>query len=401
MRLLFAVALGGSAGNEALEGTPLVDDGFMYISDHWGVVYKIDVRDGKAGRIVWKMDPGQEKLDRNRGVALWNNLVISVTSIDCARDRDRQGDRQGRVGQESARPAGHVHHRGAARAQGRRSSSAPPAATAACATGSPRSTPRPATSSGRPIRFRRPGEPGSETWKDKNNAWQTGGGAFYVTGSYDPRHQPHLLGLRQSGAGLRCAAPARRQSLYVERDRVRCRERQDFVVAPVHAERQPRLRRDRHAHPDRHQGQRRGPQDRLARRPQRLQVHVRPPQRPVPQGRAVRQGGDLDQGHRSQDRQAGRLRSEQGLPGLCRRRRRQCRQARAPRLPRHGRRQQLLAGVLQPEDQADLHPGATKAAPTSRPTTPRTCGQVRRRHHRQTPAASPRASSRSIRSPAR
>jgi alcohol dehydrogenase (cytochrome c) len=31
-----------------------------------------------------------------------------------------------------------------------------------------------------------PGEPGSETWKDKNNAWQTGGGAFYVTGTYDP-----------------------------------------------------------------------------------------------------------------------------------------------------------------------------------------------------------------------
>jgi alcohol dehydrogenase (cytochrome c) len=32
-----------------------------------------------------------------------------------------------------------------------------------------------------------PGEPGSETWKDKNNAWQTGGGALYVTGSYDPQ----------------------------------------------------------------------------------------------------------------------------------------------------------------------------------------------------------------------
>ena len=47
-----------------------------------------------------------------------------------------------------------------------------------------------------------PGEPGSETWKDKNNAWQTGGGAFYVTGSYDPLDQPDLLGLRQSGAGL-------------------------------------------------------------------------------------------------------------------------------------------------------------------------------------------------------
>src|SRR4051794_17281745 len=34
MKLLFAVAIGGTAGNEALEATPLVDDGFMYISDH-------------------------------------------------------------------------------------------------------------------------------------------------------------------------------------------------------------------------------------------------------------------------------------------------------------------------------------------------------------------------------
>ena len=30
-----------------------------------------------------------------------------------------------------------------------------------------------------------PGEPGSETWKDDHNAWQTGGGAMWVTGSYD------------------------------------------------------------------------------------------------------------------------------------------------------------------------------------------------------------------------
>src|SRR6202042_998873 len=39
----------------------------------------------------WKMDPGQEKMDRNRGVALWGNLVISVTSFDgrvIATDRD-------------------------------------------------------------------------------------------------------------------------------------------------------------------------------------------------------------------------------------------------------------------------------------------------------------------------
>jgi alcohol dehydrogenase (cytochrome c) len=31
-----------------------------------------------------------------------------------------------------------------------------------------------------------PGEPGSETWKDNHNSWQTGGGAFFGTGAYDP-----------------------------------------------------------------------------------------------------------------------------------------------------------------------------------------------------------------------
>ena len=31
-----------------------------------------------------------------------------------------------------------------------------------------------------------PGEPGSETWKDDHNAWKTGGGGLWQTGSYDP-----------------------------------------------------------------------------------------------------------------------------------------------------------------------------------------------------------------------
>src|SRR5207302_9539280 len=82
LKLAFAVPLGGSSGNEYVEATPLVDDGMMYLTDVWGVVYKIDVRSGAAGRILWKMDPGQQKPDRNRGVALWGNLVISVTGLD-------------------------------------------------------------------------------------------------------------------------------------------------------------------------------------------------------------------------------------------------------------------------------------------------------------------------------
>jgi len=39
-----------------------------------------------------------------------------------------------------------------------------------------------------------PGEPGSETWKGTNNAWQTGGGAMWVTGSYDPDTNQVLWG---------------------------------------------------------------------------------------------------------------------------------------------------------------------------------------------------------------
>src|ERR1700680_3158157 len=81
LKLAYAVALGGTAIGENLQATPLVEDGFMYVVDLWGIVYKIDVRSGDAGRIVWRMDPKQEKLPlSNRGVALWGNLVVSVAS---------------------------------------------------------------------------------------------------------------------------------------------------------------------------------------------------------------------------------------------------------------------------------------------------------------------------------
>ena len=69
-------------------------------------------------------------------------------------------------------------------------------------------------------------------------------------------------------------------------------------------------------------------------------------------------GGQLDQGHRPEDRQAARLRSDQGHPDLCRRRQPQPGRAAQEGLPVAGRRQQLLAVVLQPEDQAHLHSGA-------------------------------------------
>ena len=40
----------------------------------------------------------------------------------------------------------------------------------------------------------KPGDPGSETWKDKNNAWKTGGGGLWQTGSYDPETRLTIWG---------------------------------------------------------------------------------------------------------------------------------------------------------------------------------------------------------------
>jgi alcohol dehydrogenase (cytochrome c) len=186
LKLAYAVAIGGSSANENLEATPLAEDGFLYVVDQWGVLYKIDGRSGKTGRIVWRMDPGQEKIDAaNRGAALWGGFVITIAnhpSRMIATDKET-----GKVAWETNLSDGQ---------QDLRFSAAPLAVKDKIILG--------ASGGDRGVRdfivavdaatgklvwrnyvIPAPGEPGSETWKDKNNAWQTGGGAMWVTGSYD------------------------------------------------------------------------------------------------------------------------------------------------------------------------------------------------------------------------
>ena len=185
LRLAFAVAVGGTSGNENLVATPLVEDGFMYVPDAWGVVYKIDVRSGTRGDIVWKMDPGQEKIERNRGVALWGNLVISVTGRD------------GRVIATDKETGKIVWDRNLRDQPDMTLNAAPLALKDEIIVGASGGDqgvrswivalkPETGEVKWKTFAVPAPGEPGSETWKDKNNAWQSGGGAFYVTGSYDP-----------------------------------------------------------------------------------------------------------------------------------------------------------------------------------------------------------------------
>jgi alcohol dehydrogenase (cytochrome c) len=186
LRLAYAVAIGGTSANENLQSTPLAEDGFLYVVDQWGVLYKIDGRSGDVGRIVWRMDPGQQKVPlANRGAALWGNLVVTVANYPArmiATDKET-----GKVAWESNLSDGQVDLQLTAAplaikdkimlgaAGGDRGTRdfivAVDAATGKVAW--------------RQYVVPAPGETGSETWKDKNNAWQTGGGAMWVTGSYD------------------------------------------------------------------------------------------------------------------------------------------------------------------------------------------------------------------------
>jgi alcohol dehydrogenase (cytochrome c) len=186
LKLAYAVPLGGLTGGEFLEATPLAEDGFLYITDAWGVLYKIDGTSGNAGRIVWRMEPKQEAQATNRGAALWGNLVISPANYPArlvATDKN-----SGRVVWETNLVFGQPELR---------ITGAPLAIKDKIIVG--------AAGGDRGVRdwiagldaasgrvlWRKftipaPGEPGSETWKGNTNAWQTGGGAVWVTGTYDP-----------------------------------------------------------------------------------------------------------------------------------------------------------------------------------------------------------------------
>ena len=194
LKLAYAVPLGGKGANEFTNATPLVEDGFIYVTDSWGVLYKIDGRSGTLGRIVWRMDPQQERQLRNRGAALWGNLVITGAGISppriIATDKET-----GKVVWETSFPD----------TPDVTFTSAPLPIKDKIIIGAANGDQgvrdwigaldaKTGNRVWRKFTIPAPGEPGSETWKDKNNAWQTGGGAVWVTGTYDPASNQTIWG---------------------------------------------------------------------------------------------------------------------------------------------------------------------------------------------------------------
>jgi alcohol dehydrogenase (cytochrome c) len=177
----------------------LIDNGFMYTSDGWGTVYKIDARSGDHGEFVWIADPGvkhEGNIPRTRGIALWEDLVINnlpdgrVIAIN--RDSgeivwDKQVAKPNEFGTKERMNSAPLVAEGKVLVANGAGDSGTRGWLAALDA-------RTGNELWRWYAIPKPGEPGSETWKDKNNAWKTGGGGLWQTGSYDPETKLTIWG---------------------------------------------------------------------------------------------------------------------------------------------------------------------------------------------------------------
>ncbi len=202
LRVAFTWAMGGAQGGgkevivfpfAGLEGTPVAEDGFLYLTTGWGEVTKLDVRGG-VPRQVWKYDPAPNRDYattvaccgiNNRGAVLAGNMVISIV-IDGRVLALNKTDGTKIWEVQVADPG-----------NGEVFTGAPLIVKDMVVTGMAGAEfgvrgwiealdMKTGKRRWRTYTIPGPGEPGHETWKDNYGAWKTGGGSTWVTGSYDP-----------------------------------------------------------------------------------------------------------------------------------------------------------------------------------------------------------------------
>lgn len=211
LKVAWTMHLGGVEGggiwtHGGLEGTPIVENGMMYVTDGWGSVYKIDTRGGK-GVMLWKMDP---KTDHdwagavaccgvdNRGVALWGNFVVSHTLDGRLVATNKETGQVAWQRQVADPDKGEVITGAPLIVKGMAITGVAGAEygirgwIAATDLKTEKEVWRTFTIPGK-------GEPGSETWKDTNNAAAAGGGSTWVTGTYDPATDTIIWGVGNPG----------------------------------------------------------------------------------------------------------------------------------------------------------------------------------------------------------
>jgi alcohol dehydrogenase (cytochrome c) len=187
--------------NPNIQGGALVDDGMMFLSDGWGVTYKIDVSNGRQGVIAWKTDPAvsEDESPRSRGLAFWGDMVYNdlvdgrVIAISRGTGEIMWDEQVARTGIEWDFYGKEQFTAAPLIAEGKVlvGQSFGDAATRGWLVALDEAT-------GQEIwRFYAvpgPGEFGHETWQDDHNAWKTGGGGMWTTGSYDVDQRLALWG---------------------------------------------------------------------------------------------------------------------------------------------------------------------------------------------------------------
>ena len=198
LRPLFMMSIQHDTGRPGdSEATPLVEGGYMYVNNGWGEVFKLDVRSGYRGQILWVNDAEPEERGNKRGISLLGNYVfhntrdlrmikIDMNSGETVFDVDnRAPPEEGGVNQRSSGGSLAVKDRILIGQSSGDAAQRGWVAAVSAETGE--------------ILWRfwmvpGPGEAGHESWADDWNAYLTGGAAIWTTGSYDPETNLVLYG---------------------------------------------------------------------------------------------------------------------------------------------------------------------------------------------------------------
>jgi alcohol dehydrogenase (cytochrome c) len=203
LRMVWSLALGGmqDVGQNGPENevNPLIDNGFMYTSDGWGTVYKIDVRNRDHGEFLWVCNPKvkhEGNQARTRGIALWEDRVFAnlpdgrVIAIDRDTGKiiwDKALATKNEFGSQERFFAAPLVADGRVIVQNGAGDGGTRGWVAALDA-------KTGDELWRWYVIPKPGDPGSETWKDDHNAWKTGGGGIWQTGAYDPVTKLYIVG---------------------------------------------------------------------------------------------------------------------------------------------------------------------------------------------------------------
>jgi alcohol dehydrogenase (cytochrome c) len=206
LHMAWAMSLGGATDVTGVNGpnvmaNPLVDNGMMYAVSEWGRVFKIDVTNPQHGDLLWVSDPAvdhENNASLTRGIALYGENVYNALNdgrlVAINRDTgeivwDKQvgtTNKFGAVERFLSQPL-------AADGKIFASNGAGDAGTNGWLVAL---DPKDGHEIWRWNAIPKPGEPGSETWKDDNHtAWEQGGGGMWTTGSYDKTTKSVIWGV--------------------------------------------------------------------------------------------------------------------------------------------------------------------------------------------------------------